>query len=80
MGHVPGAEKDFFLIREADATVGLGGRAGGILSMRGPEVSLGSPRVATGRAQSPTVHVRRLPSVHTYKQGPLRSMALDHDP
>ena len=47
MGHVPGAEKDFFLIREADATVGLGGRAGGILSMRGPEVSLGSGRVLT---------------------------------
>jgi len=28
MGHVPGAEKEFFLIRAADATGGHGGRAG----------------------------------------------------
>ena len=48
-------------------------------SVRGPEVSLGAPRVATRRAQAPTPHARRLPSVHTYKQGPLRSTALDHD-
>ena len=35
--------------------------------------------VGSRRGQSPTAHARRLPSVHTYKQGPLRSTALDHD-
>ena len=35
--------------------------------------------VGCRRGQSPTAHARRLPSVHTYKQGPLRSIALDHD-
>ena len=35
--------------------------------------------VGSRRAQAPTPHARRLPSVHTYKQGPLRSIALDHD-
>ena len=43
------------------------------------EVSQESPRVDTRRGQSPTPHARALPSVHTYKQGPLRSLALDHD-
>ena len=56
-----------------------GGRAGLILSIPAQEVSLGSPRVGTIHAQAPTPHARRLPSVHTYKQGPLRSIALDHD-
>ena len=42
MGHVLGAEKEFFLIRGDDAAVLHGGRASGILSIRGPEVSLGS--------------------------------------
>ena len=37
------------------------------------------PRVDTRRGQSPTAHARWLPSVHTYKHGPLRSTALDHD-
>ena len=55
-----------------------GGRAGGILSIPAGEVSLGSPRVGTIHAQAPTPHARRLPSVHTYKQGPSRSIALDH--
>ena len=43
------------------------------------EVSQESPRVDTRRGQSPTPHARALPSVHTYKQGPLRSIALNHD-
>ena len=34
--------------------------------------------VGSRRAQAPTPHVRRLPSVHTYKQVPLRSIALHH--
>ena len=42
MGHVLGAEKDFFLMRGDDAAMDHGGRAGLILSIRGPEVSLGS--------------------------------------
>ena len=54
MGHVPGAEKEFFLIRAADATGGHGGRASGILSIRGPEASLGSLRVGTIHVQTPT--------------------------
>ena len=44
-----------------------GGRVGGILSIRGPEVSLGSPRVGTRHVQSPTPHARGLPSVDTYE-------------
>ena len=35
--------------------------------------------VGSRRGQSATPHARALPSVHTYKQGPLRSIALDHD-
>ena len=76
MGHVPGAKNSFAVRRR---TRPQGGRTSEILSNRGPEVSLGAPRVATRRAQAPTPHARRLPSVHTYKQGPLRSIALDHD-
>ena len=45
MGHVPGAEKDFFLIRGRGRPTVDGGRTSGILSIRGPEVSLGSFRV-----------------------------------
>ena len=76
MGHLLGAKNSFAVRRR---TRPQGGRASEILSNRGPEVSLGAPRVATRRAQAPTPHARRLPSVHTYKQGPLRSIALDHD-
>ena len=79
MGHFLGAEKRIFLIRGDDAAMVHGGRAGGILSIPAKEVSLGSPRVGSIHVQSPTPHARRLPSVHTYKQGPLRSIALDHD-
>ena len=56
MGHVLGAEKDFFLIRGDDATMVYGGRAGGILSIPAEEVSLGPPRVGTIHVQSPTPH------------------------
>ena len=42
MGHVPGAEKGNFLIRGRGRPTVYGGRASGILSIRGPEVSLGS--------------------------------------
>ena len=56
MGHVLGAKKDFFLIRGRGRPTVYGGRAGGNLSIRGPEVSLGSPRVGTIHVQSPTPH------------------------
>ena len=42
MGHLPGAEKGFFVSRGDDASMDHGGRACGILSIHGPEVSLGS--------------------------------------
>ncbi len=45
MGHVVGAKKGIFLIRGRGRPTVCGGRAGLILSIRGPEVSLGSPRV-----------------------------------
>ena len=47
MGHLLGGEKNNFLIRGAEVV----SRAGRILSIRGPEVSLGSLRVDNGRAQ-----------------------------
>ena len=65
MGHVLGAKNSFAVRRR---TRPQGGHAGLILSNRGPEASLGAPRVAIRRAQAPTPHARRLPSVHTYKQ------------
>ena len=45
MGHVLGAKTINFLIRGSRRYHGHGGRAGVILSIRGPEVSLGSLRV-----------------------------------
>ena len=45
MGHVLGGEKGNFLIRAGRADMGQGGRAGGILSIPAPEVSLGLLRV-----------------------------------
>jgi hypothetical protein len=77
MGHVLGAEKINFFTRDIDDATGR--HVGGILSICGPEVSRGSLLVVRRRAQAPIPHVRRLPSLHTYKQGPLRSIALDHD-
>ena len=62
MGHVLGAEKDFFLIRGDDAAVLHGGRASGNLSIHDPEVSLGSPRVDSRCAQSPMPHTLPLPA------------------
>ena len=56
MGHVPGAEKEFFLIRGRGRPTVYGGRASGNLSIRGPVVSLGSPRVGTIHVQAPTPH------------------------
>ena len=56
MGHVLGAEKDFFLIRGRGRPTVYGGRSSGILSIRGPEVSLGSPRVGTIHVHAPTPH------------------------
>ena len=47
MGHFLGAEKRSFLFRGDDAAMVHGGRASGNLSIRGPEVSLGSFRVVT---------------------------------
>ena len=78
MGQFLGAEKNnFFNSRYWRSR--HDGRVDGILSICGPEVSRGSLLVGSRRAQAPIPHARRLPSVHTYKQGPLRSTALDHD-
>jgi len=54
-----GREKNNFLIRGAEVV----SRAGGMLSIRGPEVSLGSLKVGTRRVQSPTLHS---PAVGSY--------------
>ena len=54
MGHVLGAEKEFFLIRGRGRPAVFGGRTSGILSIPAGEVSLGSPRVGTIHAQAPT--------------------------
>jgi hypothetical protein len=53
-----GGEKNNFLIRGAEVV----SRAGGMRSIRGPEVSLGSLRVGTRRAQSPTPYTLALGS------------------
>ena len=63
MGHLLGAEKGNFLIRGRGRPTVCGGRAGLILSIRGPEVSLGSPRVDTIHVQAPTPHAPALPSL-----------------
>ena len=44
-----------------------GGRAGGILSIRGPEVTRGAHRVGTRRMQTPIPHARAPRSVDTYQ-------------
>ena len=69
-----GAKKIIFLIRDIDDAAN-GGRVDGILSIRGPEVSRSSLGVGSRHVQSPTPYARALPSVHTYKQGPLRFLA-----
>ena len=60
MGHVLGAKKGIFLIRGRGRPTVHGGHAGVILSIRGPEVSLGSPRVGTIHVQAPTPHAPAL--------------------
>ena len=72
MGRLLGAEKINFLMSRYGRRH-HGGRVGGILSIRGPEVSPGSPRVGTRHVQTPTPHARALPSVDTYQY---RSLAL----
>jgi len=57
-----GGEKGIFLIRDADDAALHGSRASGILSIRGPEVSLGSLRVGTRRVQSATPYTLALGS------------------
>ena len=64
----------FFLIRGRRAAVLYGGRTSGILSIRGPEVSLGSLGVETIHAQSPTPHAPPLPAYFgqfSHQCGPL---------
>ena len=53
MGRLLGVKKGNFLIHGAEVV----SRAGGMLSIRGPEVSLGSLRDANRRVQSPTPHM-----------------------
>ena len=62
MGHVLGAEKEFFLIRGRGRPTVYGSRTSGILSIRGPEVSLGSLGYGTIHVQSPTPHTLPLPA------------------
>ena len=51
------------------------GRVDGILSIRGPEVSLEPLRVGTGHVQTPTPHAPPTPSGDTYKQFAWQSAA-----
>ena len=53
-------ERRIHLIHVADRRSHHGGRAGGILSVRGAEVSLGSFWVGSGRVQAPTPHAPAL--------------------
>ena len=58
IGRLLGGEKGNFFVRCAEVV----SRAGGMLSIRGPQVSLGSPRVGTRRVQSPIPHAPALGS------------------
>jgi hypothetical protein len=58
MRHLLGGRKGNFFIRGVEVV----GRACGMLSIRGPQVSLGSPMVSTRRAQSPAPHTPPLPA------------------
>ena len=62
MGHVPRAKKGNFLVRGRGRPTVHGGRTSGILSIRGPEGSLGSLWVRTIHVQSPTPHASPLPA------------------
>ena len=56
MGHLLGAKNGIFLTRGRGRPTVYGGRASLILSIRGPEVSLGPPRVGTIHVRAPTSH------------------------
>ena len=66
MGHVLGAGKGNFLIRDRGRPTVYGGRACGIQSIPAQEVSLGSPWVVLDMGQSPTPHAQPLPLVDIY--------------
>ena len=57
-----GGRKRFFFNLRPTVRQGHGGRACGILSIRGPEVSLGSFRVDNIHVQAPTPHTPPLPA------------------
>ena len=59
-----GGRKKKFLIRGAEVV----SRAGGMLSIRGPEDSLGSLRVGTRRAQSHTPYTLTLDHIYQFSQ------------
>ncbi len=75
MGRLLGAEKINFLMSRYGRRH-HGGRVGGILSIRGPEVSPRSPMVGKIHVQSPTPHARELPSVDTYGNSPSQTSHL----
>ena len=81
MGHFLGAEKGNFLIRGDDAAMVHGGRACGNLSIRGPEVSLGSFRVGTRHVRKRRRRVRgRFDQWIQIKTGPQQCAEDYHDP
>ena len=64
MGHLLGAGKGNFLIRGRGRPTVYGGRAGLILSIHGPEVSLGSLRIGNIHVQAPAPHALPLPAYY----------------
>ena len=73
-----GPKKIIFLIRDIDDLTMAAAPVEfcQFVVLRSPRGRLGSVQDVGNRLP----HARALPSVHTYKQGPLRSIALDHDP
>jgi len=65
MEHLLGAEKNIFF-NSRNRRRRHGGRVGGILSIRGSEVSPRPPMVVCIHVQSPTPRAWPLPSVYTY--------------
>ena len=78
MGHLPGAKKIIFLIRDIDGPTPCG-RVGGILSIRGPEVSLGPLWGVSGRVQSAYAAYAAASKVRYISHGPLRYLSIGHD-
>ena len=66
MGHELRGEKNNF-VNSRYCRSRHDGRVDEILSICGPEVSLGPLRDGTRRAQAPTSYARALPSVETYE-------------